>query len=312
MSDLSQFAAASSGAGGVRKARIRDEPAQESEFNMLPPEGGVGGRQEGPVTLAQLARTVGDQQATKNALERLAKKGATPTALGPVTAERLERSAAYKQASTLLGRWDAPVRANRDKRTQRFGDDEDYKATLPSLATLSASYEAVTPLEQAVAGAVLPETHVMAYEDLATRALTKDGACLLGAARCLFNRLFGAEVAARNAQLAKMRSLLFFDELKARRKKLIKSKKYRKLHKRRDETAALSVDEVRVLQGEEAARERALELEKARALERVTMRHRNSGAWAKGALRKASHKEGTREAIQEQVVLSLAVLTTDL
>ncbi len=44
-----------------------------------------------------------------------------------------------------------------------------------------------------------------------------------------------------------------------------------------------------------------MRLEKARALERVTQRHRNTGSWIKGALRKAGHKEGTREAIREQL-----------
>jgi U3 small nucleolar RNA-associated protein 14 len=303
LSDLSQFAAS----GKARKERVRDEPALESEYNMLPAEGGGG--KGGTVTLAQLARTLDDQQSTKTALERLAKKGPTPASLGTATVERLERTVAYKQAASALGRWDAPVQANRAKRTQRFGDDDDYKATLPSIATLNATYEPTTALEQAVAQAVLPESHVKAYEDLATRALTKDGThTLLGAARCVVGKTLSpsfltthAEVAARNAQLAKMRSMLFFDELKARRKRLIKSKKYRKLHKRREETASLSVEELRVLQGEEAAQQRALELEKARVLERVTMRHRNTGAWAKGALRKAAHKDGTREAIQEQV-----------
>lgn len=105
---------------------------------------------------------------------------------------------------------------------------------------------------------------------------------------------------ARNAQLAKMRSLMFFDELKARRRKLIKSKKYRKILRRTQEKAAPSLDELKALDSD-AAKEEVLRQEKARALERVTLRHRNTGTWVKGALRKAQHKAGTREAIQEQL-----------
>lgn len=106
-----------------------------------------------------------------------------------------------------------------------MGDDPNYKATLPTIATLSATFEPETDLEKAVAANLLQESKVKVrassapaavswwltpwqqYEDLAARALTVD------------------EVLARNAQLAKMRSLMYFDELKARRRKLIKSKK---------------------------------------------------------------------------------------
>ena len=99
------------------------------------------------------------------------------------------------------------------------------------------------------------------------------------------------EVRARQDRLAKMRSVLFYHELKAKRVKAIKSKEYRKrMGKGRsrkggdpdDWETDLDGDGVEEM-GDEAAlrREKEAEAEFERARERLTLRHRNTSKWAR-------------------------------
>lgn len=107
LSDLSSFAGPARG-----KLRVRGEPAAESEFNMIAAAEGD------QVSLAMVASSLdGQQPQTKKAVERLARTGPTAAAIGTETASRLERDAAYGKASRHVSRWNAPVVANREKRT---------------------------------------------------------------------------------------------------------------------------------------------------------------------------------------------------
>ena len=88
------------------------------------------------------------------------------------------------------------------------------------------------------------------------------------------------EVAARRTELRHMRELMFRAEAKAKRIAKIKSKTYRKIHRKAKEKSALTLDEIATLDPEAATVER-MKIEAARAKERATMRHKNTGKWAK-------------------------------
>ena len=117
------------------------------------------------------------------------------------------------------------------------------------------------------------------------------------------------DVKERQARLAKMRSLLYYAELKAKRLSKIKSKTYhRHLKKAAKRSAAKSgglalggdaEDE------EAAARAAAEEAEFERAKERLTLKHKNTSKWARRALKRGMDvmDEGTKAALQEQLAL---------
>lgn len=88
------------------------------------------------------------------------------------------------------------------------------------------------------------------------------------------------EVAARRAELRLARELMFRADAKAKRVAKIKSKTYRKIQKKAREKDSLSLDEIAKLDPDAAATER-FKLEAERAKERATMRHKNTGKWAK-------------------------------
>ena len=92
------------------------------------------------------------------------------------------------------------------------------------------------------------------------------------------------EVERRRAELAKLKSLLFHSELKARRVNAIKSKAYRRLRKKAKERAELSLEELERMDPEEAERRR-MKAEVARVQERMSLSHTNSSAWIKRQLR---------------------------
>lgn len=98
-----------------------------------------------------------------------------------------------------------------------------------------------------------------------------------------FLQLSKEEVAERQARLAKMRALLFYSELKAKRLKNIKSKDY---HKRANKADKRKAQREGGLGDAEDARAAAVEAEFDRAKERLTLRHRNSSKWARRALKR--------------------------
>ncbi len=90
------------------------------------------------------------------------------------------------------------------------------------------------------------------------------------------------QIKARQAELAKMRSAMFFQEKKLKRLARIKSKKYRKILKKAKERKQMTLEEMRELDPEAAAEEEE-KLDRQRALERVTLKHKQASKWAQHA-----------------------------
>ena len=112
------------------------------------------------------------------------------------------------------------------------------------------------------------------------------------------NHLSVEEVAARRAELAKMRDLMFRAEAKAKRLAKIKSKTYRRLRKKERARLAEKLGEDQEDEEDEEARMRR-EVERAR--ERATLRHKNTGKWAKAMRSRGELDEDQRQDINEML-----------
>jgi Uncharacterized conserved protein len=127
---------------------------------------------------------------------------------------RLNRGAAYESTSASVTEWQATVKKNRERATLSFLDQERKKAPkMNSLAALAADFAPADDFERRVADklrekGVATGEDVERGEDLAMHALDPE------------------EARERRGRLAKMRSLLFKHELKAKRVKAIKSKTF--------------------------------------------------------------------------------------
>ena len=108
------------------------------------------------------------------------------------------------------------------------------------------------------------------------------------------------EVRSRQAKLREMRELMFRQDQKAKRIAKIKSKAYRRIHKRERERAMEKLMDEEGEDGDEATSQR-MKMESARARERMTLRHKNTGDWAKRMLSRGQHDLETRQAISEQI-----------
>ena len=111
------------------------------------------------------------------------------------------------------------------------------------------------------------------------------------------NHLSVEEVAARRAELRKMRELMFRAEVKAKRVSKIKSKTYRRIKKKEREKLAKKLDGDEDLDDEEVR----LKMEVQRARERATLRHKNTGKWAKAMKAKGELDVDERREISEML-----------
>lgn len=95
------------------------------------------------------------------------------------------------------------------------------------------------------------------------------------------NKIPIEEVMARRADLRKARELLFREEAKAKRIKKIKSKAYRRVHRREREREAQKDQEFKDAEGIETDEDEQEKRDRKRAEERMGTKHRDS-KWAKG------------------------------
>ena len=113
------------------------------------------------------------------------------------------------------------------------------------------------------------------------------------------NHLSVEEVQARRAELAKMRDLMFRAEAKAKRIAKIKSKTYRRIKKKQKAKLAeqLGEDSDEDAMDEEARMKREVE----RARERATLKHKNTGKWAKAMKGRGELDEDQRRDVAEML-----------
>ncbi|XP_059306538.1 U3 small nucleolar RNA-associated protein 14-like [Lycium ferocissimum] len=198
--------------------------------------------------------------------------------------ERLDRKAAYGFMQKDVTKWEPHVKRNREAPTIYF--DEDKDVGFSTVGAIAAEFEPRTDFEKKIASLFNDHEVVEAHK--------KDGARLLE-----LNKISVEDVRERQNQLAKMKSLLFRHEMKAKRVKKIKSKVYHRLLKKDRLKLAGTAMET----DPEAAKEQAMKQEFKRAEERLTLKHKNSSKWAKRILKRGLdlQDEGTRAAIHEQL-----------
>lgn len=112
------------------------------------------------------------------------------------------------------------------------------------------------------------------------------------------------EARALHKQIQKRRLLISFQEAKFRRMRKIKSKKYHRLLKK--DKLKKTVDEFEKLVSEQSdkAMEKLEELDKLRALERASLKHMNTGKWAKHSKIRAKYDDRARESLNEQLKIN--------
>ncbi|KAK9494847.1 small-subunit processome [Lipomyces doorenjongii] len=182
---------------------------------------------------------------------------------------RVDRAAAYEIAKEEVGKWEDTVKRNREAEHLEF------------------------PLQRSGGAATADITGALDLDDELDSEKLVHG---------LEGREFSlAEVIARRNELRRMRELMFREEMKAKRVKKIKSKTYRKIHKRERERAQEIAAQLEGESGDEDHEDSYGRLVK-HARERMELRHKNTSNWARDVKRMNLHKsKGTRDELEEML-----------
>ena len=205
--------------------------------------------------------------------------GGIPGKLAPPLAkrqqDRLDRAAAYEKSKETLGRWIDTVKQNRRAEHISFplldptdGTAAGIKALAPTsqsapLTSLEATIQEI--MQESGLGVKKGQTaddQETAFEELQMKKLPFE------------------EVQARRAELRKNRELLFREEIRARRIKKIKSKAYRRVHRKERDRLAVHERELLEREGGINSEEEQERNDRRRAETRMGARHKES-RWAK-------------------------------
>ncbi|XP_061719328.1 U3 small nucleolar RNA-associated protein 14 homolog C [Cydia pomonella] len=200
-------------------------------------------------------------------------------------AERIKRATGYEQAKEKIGRWDPVVARSRTVDFVSFPLKRVSNKMQPTHEFLS-KFELKSNLEKELEEIDPPNIPVEEDEEEKVYPMTYE------------------EMLEHRQHSAKLRAQQSYKAAKAKRHSKIKSKKYHRILKK--ERLKLQLKEFEELQKKdpEEALKKLEALEKARALERHTLRHKNTGKWAKSKLVRAKYDKETRQELAEQLAVS--------
>lgn len=207
--------------------------------------------------------------------------------------DRLDRAAAYGKSKETLNRWIETVKHNRRAEHLSFPlqypDGVSARGKQRFLPKIEPRQ--FTDLESAIQGILVDSglapvkpvsDNDRALEDLPTKQVSLE------------------EIQVRGAELRRARELLFREETRARRMKKIKSKSYRRVHRKEREKNAQREKNALAAAGFENSESEQERSHRRRAEERMGARHRES-KWARGVkdIGRAAWDEESRTGITE-------------
>uniref|UniRef100_A0A5F8HA55 UTP14C small subunit processome component n=1 Tax=Monodelphis domestica TaxID=13616 RepID=A0A5F8HA55_MONDO len=272
--------------GKNRLAERSEASLQVSEFSVS--NEGTGEQLDlaellGPIKSSSSMGTV------KKQLKKVKNKKTVDLPLSKEERERISREAAYNKISQDMTKWDPVVLKNRRAAQLVFPLEQD--GVLENcIGEVLGSWKARTPLEKEIFNLLhqnkqpLTDPLLTPVEKESLKAMSLE------------------EAKQRRAELQKARALQSYYEARARREKKIKSKKFHKvLKKRNDKKILKNFEELRKVDPTSALEELA-KMERARIQERMSLKHQNKGKWAKSKVIMAKYDLEARKAMQEQLL----------
>nr|XP_012417759.1 PREDICTED: U3 small nucleolar RNA-associated protein 14 homolog A isoform X5 [Odobenus rosmarus divergens] len=269
-----------------RKLAERSEASLKvSEFNVTSEGSGE------KLVLSDLlgpVKTSSSLAAVKKQLNRVKSKKTVELPLNKEEVERIHREVAFNKTSQALSKWDPIVLKNRQAEQLVFPLKKEQSAFAPIEHVLSG-WKARTPLEQEVFN-LLHKNKQPVTDPLLTPV-----------EKASLKAMSLEEAKMHRAELQRARALQSYYEARARREKKIKSKKYHKVLKKGRVRKALKEFEKLRKVNPTVALEELEKIEKARMMERMSLKHQNSGKWAKSKAIMAKYDLEARQAMQEQL-----------
>lgn len=276
--------------GGRRKKRLgeRSEAAvQMSEFTVnVQAEGDkidladlIGTMEKAPPVSAKAKKQLKNLHQGKMTIECPVSKQES---------ERIQRDVAFQKAAAEVSRWNGVIKQNEKAEQLVFPLNQESSGPKP-MEKVVTGWKAQTPLEMEV------------FALLSANKQPINDPILTSAEESSLRAMSLEEAKIRRAELQKARALQSYHEAKARRERKIKSKKYHKVHNKAKRKEFLKKFEEMVKTDPSAALDELNKMEMSRMQERMSLKHQNSGKWAKTKAIMAKYDEGARKAMQQQL-----------
>ena len=233
----------------------------------------------------------GSTSAVKKTLYELEKGLSTnvPKYVDKVVSQRAERQITYSSNKEDMGKWQGQVAANRHVRTLDLAQDKRQNASTKSLVR---RFEPENEFEKEIQ-MVLVKTGIDSEKKMEEREQSS-----------LNNSNFSLEeMKQKQAELAKVKALMFYEQMKRHRLNKIKSKAYHRIRKRQrlkreseEKQALLDMDP-------ELAQEVNEDDAYKRVKERMSLKHQNTSRWARMALEHGQHDKDLKQAYRESLQL---------
>ncbi|XP_076011315.1 U3 small nucleolar RNA-associated protein 14 homolog A [Genypterus blacodes] len=279
--------------GGKKRKKL----AERSEAAVLMSEFTVNAEGQGDkVHLSDLLGTMDETRAvpvkTKKQLKQLQVRSKTmESPLSKQESQRIQRDVAFQKAAAEVSKWKSVIKQNQSAEQLIFPLDKEPVGPKP-VEKLVTGWKARTPLEQEVF-ALLSANKQPTLDPLLTPA-----------EEASLKAMSLDEAKIRRAELQKARALQSYYEAKARRERKIKSKKYHKVHNKAKRKEFLKDFDEKVKSDPAAALEELNRMEVGRMQERMSLKHQNSGKWAKSKAIMAKYDHGARKAMQQQLEMN--------
>lgn len=245
--------------------------------------------QSGLSSLRNSTRALGNG-GEKTAIASKRGGGALSAPLASIIQDKLDRKAAYELTKEEVEGWKPTIKRLREAEHLSFPLQET-KLDQTSTASLTANFKAQK-------GGLEDEIERMLMESGMTERQLKEEEELK------MKELDPKEVKRRREELKKMRELMFRAEIKAKRISKIKSKAFRKIARKEKERERKKLEEAGLLGDEEDGEmdeESRMKKERDRAMERATLKHKNTSKWAKNSLGRNHQTQESRNAIEDQL-----------
>ncbi|XP_034042422.1 U3 small nucleolar RNA-associated protein 14 homolog A [Thalassophryne amazonica] len=275
--------------GGKKKKKLaeRSEAAvQMSEFTVNAE--GEGDKIDLSELIGTMQKTPAVSAKTKKQLKHLQQSKTIECPLSRQESERIHRDLAFKKVANEVDKWKSIIRQNQKAEQLFFPLNQEPSGPKPMEAVVSG-WKARTPLEQEI------------FALLSANKQPLHDPILTSAEEASLKAMSLEEAKIRRAELQKARALQSYYEAKARREKKIKSKKYHRVHNKAKRKDFLRAFDEMVKTDPASALEELNKMEVARMQERMSLKHQNSGKWAKSKAVMAKYDEAARKAMQEQL-----------
>ncbi|KAJ8348741.1 hypothetical protein SKAU_G00273300 [Synaphobranchus kaupii] len=275
--------------GGKKRRKLAERSeasAQISEFSVSAEGAGE------KITLGDLLGTLEQTSVitkTKKQLKNLHNRRDTlELPLSRQQTEKIQREVAYGKTSKEVSSWQGVVVRNQKADQLVFPLNQEPSGP-KRVEQVVAGWKAQTPLELEIFNLLhmnkqpVHDPVLTPAEEASLKAMSLD------------------EAKIRRAELQKARALQSYYEAKAKRDKKIKSKKYHKVLKKAKRKEFLKEFEEMRKMDPTAALEELRKMEMARMEERMSLKHQNSGKWARSRAIMAKYDNEARKAMQQQL-----------